>query len=131
VNSTQSNSLFAAPRTTRRLAFSWLHPSDRFHARHTRAKKPERNGIWVLCIGTPGRAKTNASISTLAASPNRGSSLTSTSRGKDWRPSWAKSAIVDYESGFSFCRYRVEQNYFSAAQRILAPPTCLELSAEF
>ena len=31
--------------------------------------KPERNGIWVLRIGTPGRAKTNASISTLAATP--------------------------------------------------------------
>ena len=29
--------------------------------------KPERNGIWVLRIGTTGRAKTNASISTLAA----------------------------------------------------------------
>jgi len=33
--------------------------------------KPERNGIWVLRIGTPGRAKTNASISTLAATPRR------------------------------------------------------------
>ena len=29
--------------------------------------------------------------------PNRGSSFTSTSRGKDWRLFWAKSAIVDYE----------------------------------
>jgi hypothetical protein len=33
--------------------------------------KPERNGIWVLRISTPGRAKTNASISTLAATPRR------------------------------------------------------------
>ena len=35
--------------------------------------KPKRNGIWVLRIGSvpanTGRAKTNASISTLAATP--------------------------------------------------------------
>jgi hypothetical protein len=31
--------------------------------------KPERNGLRVLRIGTTGRAKINASISTLAATP--------------------------------------------------------------
>ena len=41
--------------------------------------KPERNGIWILRIGTPGRAKTNASISTLAATPRHLDDV------KDWR----------------------------------------------
>jgi hypothetical protein len=60
--------------------------------------------------------------------PNRGSSLTSTSRGKDWRLSWAKSAIVDDEKKASAsASIALNRIIFQRPQRISVPPIDLRL----
>jgi hypothetical protein len=58
--------------------------------------KPERNGIWVLRIGSApantGRAKTNASISTLAATCTTAAATTTRPAGQAVKPETAISA---------------------------------------